>query len=168
MFLAGAGCYSSPMVKVLVTGMSGTGKSTVLEKLGERGHRVTDTDTDEWCQWVTEADGSTDWIWREDKITNLLTDHRDGNLFVSGCKSNQADFYELFDHVVLLSAPVDVMLARITNRTSNPYGKSREERAAVLRNLALIQPLLRRSATVEIDTTVAVEDVVRQLEALAA
>jgi len=154
------------MLKVLVTGMSGTGKSTALQKLGERGHRVTDTDTDEWCRWVIEEDGSTDWIWREDRIANLLTGHKEGKLFVSGCKSNQADFYPLFDHVVLLSAPVDVMLARIASRTGNPYGKSPQERAEILRNHAFIQPLLRRSATVEIDTSVPVEDVVRQLEAL--
>jgi dephospho-CoA kinase len=45
------------MPKVLVTGMSGTGKSTALRALGERGHRVVDTDTDQWSYWVTSADG---------------------------------------------------------------------------------------------------------------
>ena len=43
-------------MKVLVTGMSGTGKSTALQVLGERGHRVVDTDTDEWSHWVTLPD----------------------------------------------------------------------------------------------------------------
>jgi dephospho-CoA kinase len=41
------------MPKVLVTGMSGTGKSAALQALGERGHRVVDTDTDQWSHWVT-------------------------------------------------------------------------------------------------------------------
>jgi dephospho-CoA kinase len=46
------------MSKVLVTGMSGTGKSTALRLLGLRGHRVVDTDTGQWSRWVTLADGS--------------------------------------------------------------------------------------------------------------
>jgi hypothetical protein len=77
------------MPKVLVTGMSGTGKSAALPMLGERGHRVVDTDTDQWSHWVTLPDGSQDWIWREDAITALLASHQHGHLFVAGCKINQ-------------------------------------------------------------------------------
>jgi hypothetical protein len=75
--------------KVLVTGMSGTGKSSALQVLGEKGHRVVDTDTDQWSEWVTELDGSQDWTWREEAITAQLNDRHDGHLFVSGCKTNQ-------------------------------------------------------------------------------
>ena len=32
------------MIRVLVTGMSGTGKTTVLGQLAERGYRAVDTD----------------------------------------------------------------------------------------------------------------------------
>ena len=92
------------MAKVLVTGMSGTGKSYALHMLGEKGHRVVDTDVDEWSEWVTAPDGSQDWVWRKDAITSLLNDHRNGHLFVSGCKTNQGKFYPLFDHIVLLSS----------------------------------------------------------------
>jgi thymidylate kinase len=101
-------------------------------------------------------------------MTELLTGHDQGKLFVSGCKSNQADFYHLFEHVVLLSVPSEVMLARIASRTDNPYGKSREERELILQHHTVIEPLLRRSATVEIDASAPLEDVVRQLEALSA
>jgi dephospho-CoA kinase len=38
------------MCKVLVTGMSGTGKSTALEALRRRGHRTVDTDTGQWSR----------------------------------------------------------------------------------------------------------------------
>ncbi|MDT0444310.1 RNase adapter RapZ [Streptomyces johnsoniae] len=48
------------MPKVLITGMSGTGKSTALRALADRGHRAvdTDTDTDRWSHRVTLPDGS--------------------------------------------------------------------------------------------------------------
>ena len=41
---------------MLITGMSGTGKSTVLRELGERGHRVVDTDSDDRSHWVPAPD----------------------------------------------------------------------------------------------------------------
>jgi len=46
---AGPGSLPSRVIdvtRVLVTGMSGTGKSTVLGELRRRGHRVVDTDYD--------------------------------------------------------------------------------------------------------------------------
>jgi dephospho-CoA kinase len=154
------------MPKVLVTGMSGTGKSAALRLLGERGHRVVDTDTDEWSHWVTLPDGSPDWIWREDAIAALLASHRQGHLFVAGCKTNQGTFYPQFDHVALLSAPAHILLTRITERTSNPYGKRQEERALILRHLAEVEPRLRATATIEIDASAPISQVIQQLEDL--
>jgi shikimate kinase len=154
------------MPKVLITGMSGTGKSAALQILGERGHRVVDTDTDEWSHWVTLPDGSPDWIWREDAIAALLARHQGGHLFVAGCKTNQGKFYPKFDHIALLSAPADVLLARIAARTSNPYGKHPGERAQILQDLTEVEPLLRATATIEIDGTAPLSQVVRQLENL--
>jgi hypothetical protein len=69
--------------------------------------------------------------------------------------------------VVLLSAPVEVLLARIAARTDNPYGKRPEERAAILENLAVVEPLLRATATAEIDTTAPIETIVQRLEDVA-
>ena len=154
------------MSKVLVTGMSGTGKSTALHELARRGHRTVDTDTDAWSHWVTLPDGSTDWVWREPAMTELLTGHHTGALFVAGCKTNQGAFYPFFDHVVLLSAPVDVLLARVAARTGNPYGKSTAERAEILGYLTTVEPLLRATATLEIDATAPVGEVVDRLEGL--
>lgn len=155
------------MAAILVTGMSGTGKSTALRLLGERGHEVVDTDTDAWSEWVTSPDGSLDWVWREAAIRELLDRPRDGALFVAGCKSNQGLFYPRFDEVVLLSAPVAVLLARIDARDDNPYGKLPAERDLIRRHVAEVEPLLRATATVEIDASAPIGDVVRQLEALA-
>ncbi|WP_377267875.1 AAA family ATPase [Peterkaempfera sp. SMS 1(5)a] len=154
------------MPKVLVTGMSGTGKSTALQVLAARGHRTVDTDSDRWSRWVTLQDGSQDWIWREAAIGGLLAAHRDGSLFVAGCRTNQGRFYGQFDHVVLLSAPAEVLLARIAARTGNPYGKQPEERDLVLRHLAEVEPLLRATCTCEIDATAPMDRIVRQLEEL--
>jgi dephospho-CoA kinase len=154
------------MPRVLVTGMSGTGKSTALQLLGQRGHRVVDTDTDQWSYWVSSPDGTSDWIWREETISRLLASHQHGHLFVAGCKTNQGKFYRQFDHIALLSAPAEVLLARISARDSNPYGKRPEERALILHHLAEVEPRLRATATIEIDASAPISQVVQQLEAL--
>jgi shikimate kinase len=153
-------------LKILVTGMSGTGKSTALLALQARGHRVVDTDSDLWSRWVHLPDGSMDWVWREDAMRELLTNHRQGKLFVAGCKSNQGLFYPLFDHIALLSAPETVLLERIARRTNNPYGKSGEERALIRTHIKEVEPLLRLTATIEIDASRPLSEVVRALEAL--
>jgi len=135
--------------------MSGTGKSSVIEELKTRGYQAVDTDWNpDW-----EYDAGTEWRWREDRIGELL-DGEAGVLFVSACVSNQGKFYDRFDDVVLLSAPETVMRDRLSRRTNNPYGKKPEEVAEVLRNKHTVEPLLRRGATVEIDTSAPLEVVV--------
>ncbi len=86
---------SKMKVIIMVTGMSGTGKSTDLAELARRGHRVIDTDYDGWSE---NADDSG-WLWREDRIDTLLNEHTEGTLFISGTVSNQGKFYPRFDAV---------------------------------------------------------------------
>ena len=148
------------MRKVLVTGMSGTGKSTALAELAQRGARVVETDRRPWSEW-SDADGG--YLWREDLIDDLLAQDDGVTLYVSGTVSNQGRFYSRFDAVVLLSAPLEVLLRRVEERTTNGYGKSAEERAQIVRNLAEVEPLLRATCTHEIDATQPVDAVVSQL-----
>jgi dephospho-CoA kinase len=148
------------MRRILVTGMSGTGKSTTLAELEKRGFRVVDTDDRPWSEW-SEHDGG--YVWREDLVGELLAGDDGPTLYVSGTVSNQGRFYERFDAVVLLSAPVDVLLRRIETRTTNEYGKATEERELILQHVAEVEPLLRATCTHEIDTTQPVSEVVAQL-----
>ena len=142
------------MKRILITGMSGTGKTSAIEELAQRGFTAIDTDSDEWCEWVTQPGEETpDWVWREDRMRQLLTTPRGAPLFLSGCKTNQGQFYALLDAVVLLSAPVSVMLERLARRTNNPYGKSAAERTRILEHVEVVQPLLRQRATLELDTS---------------
>lgn len=152
------------MRKILVTGMSGTGKSSVLVELQTLGFQVVDTDEPGWTEWSDREGG---YVWREDRIRELLTREAGPALYVSGTVSNQGRFYELFDAVVLLSAPAEVLLQRIESRNTNPYGKAPEERKLILGHLAEVEPLLRRTCTHEIDGTQPLSVVVERLAQLA-
>ena len=126
---------------MLVTGMSGAGKTTVLGELARRGRLTVDTDDDGWVL----PDGR----WDEPRMSRLLDDH--DTLAVSGTVENQGRFYPRFEHVVLLSAPVEILLARVTTRTTNPYGRTPGQRDEIRRYVAEVEPLLRRGASLELD-----------------
>lgn len=143
--------------------MSGTGKSSALAELRKRGYDTVDTDEPGWTVWSDDEGG---YAWVEKRIAELLAREQGVTLFVSGAASNQGRFYSQFDAVVLLSAPAAVLLERISERTSNPFGKSAGERDVILRDLAEVEPLLRRTSTHEIDATQPLQDVVAQLVAI--
>jgi AAA domain len=90
--------------RIFVTGMSGTGKSTVLQELARRGFRTVDTDEGGWTEW-RDDDGGGGYYWNEPRMDELLAGVGDAPLFVSGTATNQGRFYPRFDAVVLLSAP---------------------------------------------------------------
>jgi dephospho-CoA kinase len=157
--------YGGAVTVVLVTGMSGTGKSAALTELAGRGHRVVDTDYGGYSEERPCSDaGGRQQLWREDRIEALLDEHDDGVLFISGCVSNQGKFYPRFDAVVLLTAPADVIFERLARRESNEFGKRAAERERILDDLAKVEPVLRASATAEIDTRAPLGEVVEALE----
>ena len=138
---------------MLITGMSGAGKSSVVEELARRGYRAVDLDHPDWSEWRADEAGEPDWVWREDRVRDLLEGAGPGPLFVSGCMTHQGRFYPLLDRVVLLSAPLEVLLARVSTRTGNPYGQRPEERAQIAGYVATVEPLLRAGCHHEFDTS---------------
>jgi broad-specificity NMP kinase len=159
--------YGGGVAVVLVTGMSGTGKSAALAELARRGHWVVDTDYGAYSEEVPSEAGGWEQLWREDRIEALLDGHDDGVLFISGCVSNQGKFYPRFDAVVLLTVPANVILERVASRESNAFGKRDAERDRILYDLATVEPLLRAGATAEIDTRAPLDEVVDRLESIA-
>lgn len=155
-----------PRAAVLVTGMSGTGKSTVLAELARRGHATADSDDQDWIVEVQTAAGPEP-VWDVGRVAACLDDHRGGWLFVAGCVANQRALYDRFSAVVLLSAPVDVLLARVASR-ANPFGSTAADRAKIVADLAGYEPLIRAGVNHEIVTTGSVDSVAGALERIAA
>jgi len=155
------------MARVLVTGMSGTGKSTVLLELAQRGVRVVDTDEDGWStEHLVPGGAATEQVWNADRMTQLLARAENDGIVVSGCASNQGSFYDRFDAVVLLAVPRGVLLERIATRTNNPFGRDPIERDRILADLDQVEPLLRATSTLEIDGTQPVGAIADRIQAL--
>ena len=144
------------MARILVTGMSGAGKTTLLHELSRRGHQTVDTDYGGW----EDHPGR----WDEPRMSSLLAKH--DTIVVSGTVENQVLFYDRFEHIILLSAPVSVLLDRVRGRTNNPYGKTTRDQMEIREYAETVEPLLRRGATLELDGIRPVNDLADVVEQL--
>jgi dephospho-CoA kinase len=139
--------YAS-LVNVLLTGMSGTGKSTLIRELRRRGHAAHDAD-----DGYSEPRAEGRWGWRVDAVAELLATASETPLFFAGCAEEQAELP--FDYRILLTLPEPVLVERLRTRTTNSYGRGEEELQQVLRDREQVEPLLRRSADLVLTSTVA-------------
>lgn len=156
--------------RVLVTGMSGTGKTAVINELARRGYRAVDLDSPIWSHWVDSSPDDPltpgvgrDWVWREDRVRELLSDCGEEFLFVSGCAENMAELFDLIDKVILLSAPLETIIGRVSARSGAGYGQQADEQRKIAELVAKIEPLLRQSADIEVDTQQPVDRTVDQI-----
>lgn len=144
------------MARILITGMSGAGKSTLLDELALRGHLTVENDSGGWKL--------SNELWDEQRMARLLEENE--NIIVDGTVENQGKFYDRFDHIILLSAPVDVLIDRLKTRTNNSYGKTAVEQADVRRFVIEVEPLLRRGATLELDGRRSITELADLVESL--
>ena len=155
--------------RILLTGMSGTGKSSVIEHLAALGHPAVDADAPGYSAEIaipedelTGIGPGRDWVWQEDAIHSVLN-RPDPIIFLSGCSPNQGSFYPILTHIILLTASPALITQRLTTRTNNLFGKGPGELERVLALQAEIEPLLRRYATHVIDTSMPLDAVVAEV-----
>jgi hypothetical protein len=107
------------MLRVLITGMSGTGKSTLLDRLASHGYKTVDSDSHPSLQRFVPRSGDTrqanqndlpksadshptnaadgahaagqdgEWMWHEERVQELLSTEDAEVLFVSGTVRNR-------------------------------------------------------------------------------
>src|SRR3954462_13189621 len=140
-------------MRVLLTGMSGTGKSALVRELRRRGWAAYDADDDGFSE--PRAHGG--WGWQVDRIEALLASSEDDPLFFAGCSDEQADID--FDLRILLTAPEAVVVERLRARTGNEWGKAPAQLARIRGEMQTGEPLLRRSANLVVDATLPLSDI---------
>lgn len=142
-------------MRVLVTGMSGTGKSALMAEFASRGYVA--VDVDEPALGLTYPRDGGELGWHVQRVRALLSRTVASPLFVAGCSDEQVELYDEFDYIVLLSAPPKTLRERLASRAGNDYGKSPQQLAAVLHYVETVEPLLRSRADLEVVTTIKID-----------
>jgi broad-specificity NMP kinase len=131
-------------MKVLLTGVSGTGKSTIIKALNEREvfsidlHDVPglffwqDKKTKEKVEYASVT--SREWFDTVDRLCDInklkkIFDQYDDIVMAGTISSNdQQEFLSLFDKVILLQCNPETLIHRMETRTNKSgYGKTKAE-----------------------------------------
>ena len=175
----GSGCLCDACVMALcwVTGVSGTGKSTIVQELQRAGELA--WDADEVSFWrdrqtgeavVTPPDGRPDgwverhaWVIDSRRVRRCQADAVGQLGYLAGACENEAEVWDLFDTVVYLVARDETIRQRLAARTENDFGKTEEELAIVLRWNALLEGHYRAAGATIIQADQPLSDVVNAI-----
>jgi thymidylate kinase len=166
-------------VLVWVTGVSGCGKSTVCEALRATGRLAVDADWDGFNHWVHRDRGERvvdpsfpvppGWMnehaWCIDRrsVAALAAEAGEQTAFLFGVVENDADVWDLFDHVVCLVIDEETLRYRLATRTTNAFGKEPDELQVVLAWNRDVEARYRSSGASIVDANQPIELVVRDL-----
>lgn len=164
------------MKKVYITGVSGTGKTTIAQELQKRGHYAISIDeVDGLCSWIDQKTGRNDggkeadmtvafvdahdWICDVSQLTKLL--EKDVEVaFVLGMATNQKEFLPMFDQIFVLQCSPETFVERIETRTDNSFGKDKNVQAQIIaRSKTYVDEMTAYGATI-INTDRPLADVV--------
>jgi broad-specificity NMP kinase len=157
----------------LVTGVSGTGKSTVLGELRRRGCLARGVDEDGYADWVSRRTGAAETIPRDDPAFDIHAWYRAHDwvlnarrvsvlsraaarcarpVFLCGSALGEDRVWHLFDRVVALVADAPTIARRLAARAGD-YGKAPEELAMILGWREGSEESYRRFGAVIVDAT---------------
>jgi len=155
-------------MSVLITGVSGSGKTTIASELTKRNYSALNMDNVEGlCDWINLATGKPeldfnresadwldkyDWQWHEERLVQLLRDFP--NTFFCGSSGNQDKFYQLFDKIFLLEMNDELIRERLFNNVrDHDYGQRPGELEAILGYYKGFQDKAKRAGAIAIEAS---------------
>jgi dephospho-CoA kinase len=135
-------------MKLFITGVSGTGKSTTIERLQEQGIHAIDIDAVEGlCRWIhintkevghrhpnmgSEFFENYEYMCDRGKLIELMN-QGSGPVVVAGVSDRQTEnLFDLFDKIFLFHCDEKIFLQRVQDRTNHDFGKNETERNMIL------------------------------------
>jgi hypothetical protein len=167
------------MALAWVTGVSGSGKSSVCEVLKLQGRVAVDGDGDGFSRWVNRQtaepvldppypapsgwlDGFA-WRVRPEAVGSLAAGLGGSTGYLCGGFENEGEVSHLFDRVICLFIDEDTLRDRLANRTTNPFGKQPEQLRASLEWRLSVEKRHRVGGATMIDATQPLDLVVAQV-----
>jgi adenylate kinase family enzyme len=166
----------------LISGSSGTGKSLICRALKEKRFEAYDTDDDGLARWQHNATRyihpkssvksemrtadfieQHSWIVPREYIEDLAQKAADHTIFVCGSLGNEEELHDLFKAVFALYVDDDTLTERLTNRTTNNWGKQPHELEQTLRHHHAIYDKYRERGDFIIDATQKPDKIVKEI-----
>ncbi len=169
------------MKKIFITGISGTGKTTIAHLLNAKGiHAISIDEVLGLCVWKNKISGKLvdyeaelneffitthDWICDVDMLTRLLNETIE-TIVVLGIAANQDSFLHLFDKTLLLQCRPETFIKRILERKDNDFGKDETAQKLLLASYKKFETDLLGKGAISIDAEQPVEDVAQTIVSL--
>ncbi len=106
----------------LITGLSGTGKSSICNIMKMKGLDAIECDT-EFGQHIDSISGQKDpqkkqdnWVWNRSKLTAVLVHKESEDLYLFGGSMNQHEFYDRFHKIFYLYCTNKTLIKRLDER----------------------------------------------------
>jgi adenylate kinase family enzyme len=164
------------MSAVIITGISGAGKSTIAAELARRGLTAIDSDEDPWLARFVDRQGAVveepetpdlDWLaehfwsWDPARLDELIRTAGSATLYVCGGADNQMELADRFTHFILLELDELTMLARLDNpERYNAWGRIGDTREFLRSRLHRYHEELRAFGAIPVDATQSVDQVI--------
>lgn len=152
---------------ILIAGISGTGKSSVCAELMKRGYKAFDIEEVEglfnmldkrtgkpfvdYDNYDMEKVKYHDWVCDEKKLRKFMRKNVKGVTFYAGIASNTFELLPLFDKVVLLVVRPELIRKRLSERTTNDFGRTVEVQDMVLREKESWEKQMKEKGAIVID-----------------
>ncbi|MFA6301355.1 MAG: AAA family ATPase [Candidatus Paceibacterota bacterium] len=162
-----------------ITGMPGTGKSSVVKKLVKKGIFSIDADSVNgltyWIDKRTKEKSawnpgmSEGWykkhqyVCDKEKLNNLIKNNPEKTIAVAGLFNNRSELWGLFDKVFLLRCPEDIFIKRLIERDNHNFGKHILDQENVLSWYKNFEKELQEEGAIPVDAERSMEDVVGEI-----
>ena len=154
---------------ILVTGVSGAGKTTLSKKLNEVGYKAYDMENipnlfamldKKTGKPVVDHDNADlekvdamDWVCDTEKLASLIANESADVAFYCGNASDMDTILPFFDSVIMLKIGEEAMRHRLTTRTENDFGRTAKIQDWIMTWKDWWEDDMQKKGAVVIDTT---------------
>ena len=161
----------------LITGVAGSGKSTLEKLFKQKGHVTIDIDdgfarwrhaeTDEPLDYTPDKDGwheVAEWVVDTDALRRFFAAHPDSDVLVFGSFARVRDTIKHFDALFLLEYPdIETVRQRIAGRKGG-YGEHPDELARIVSYVEPYQERMKQAGAQVLDCTLPLDQITKQIE----
>lgn len=167
------------MKKYWITGVSGTGKTTVAQELEKRGYYVIDVEeSDGLCAWwsnesetfvnfpdvvTAEFSEAHEWKLNMQKLEQMINTKQSSVILV-GMNDTLKEQINIFEKVFILRCDPDVFITRLKTRNNNDFGKDESMQQNILSWYEKYEAKMVSAGAISIDASQSVAIVADQID----